>query len=137
MQKNSFLKSAILAIFLCIMFLFFWEFNAQRKGLVKDFEDDSELWSNNRAKVYLPSNKAVVFIGSSRIRYDLDIPTWEKFTHLEAIQLGMTGSSPLPILHNLAEDPKFKGKLIMDVTEFLLFNAAPLHSDLIIKQKPY
>jgi hypothetical protein len=75
--------------------------------------------------VYEPKDKATVFIGSSRIKYDIDIATWEDMTGDKAIQLADVGSSPLPALYNLADDEDFKGKLVIDVTEFLFFNKAP------------
>src|SRR5579862_8556934 len=74
---------------------------------------------------YEPSDKATVFIGSSRIKYDLDIPTWESATNTHAIQLAMVGSTPRPLLADLANDPNFKGKLVVDITEFLFFSDLP------------
>jgi hypothetical protein len=38
------------------------------------------------------------------------------------------GSTPIPVLENLANDKKFKGKLIIDVTEGLFFSASPQNS---------
>jgi hypothetical protein len=78
--------------------------------------------------VYQPSDKATVFIGSSRIKFDLDIPTWEKKTGEKAIQLAVVGSSPILPLQDLANDENFKGKLIIDVTEPLFFSTAPPYS---------
>jgi hypothetical protein len=72
--------------------------------------------------VYEPSDKTVVFIGSSRIKYDLDIPTWESITGCHAVQLAVEGSSPRPALNDLADDPDFKGRLIVDITEGLFFS---------------
>jgi hypothetical protein len=71
--------------------------------------------------VYEPQDKATVFIGSSRIKFDTDIDNWESTTGEHAIQLACVGSTPLPVLDNLANDEKFKGKLIVDVVEGLFF----------------
>ena len=102
-----------------------WELYLRNKGITPDFDDSPELWANARDMVYQPADKATVFIGSSRIKYDLDIPTWENLTTTRAIQLAMVGSSPRTMLTDLADDPNFKGKLIVDVTEVLFFNEAP------------
>lgn len=83
------------------------------------------LWSDKRKQVYQPSENATVFIGSSRIKFDLDIPTWQSLTGDHAIQLANVGSSPRLMLEDLANDENFKGKLIIDVTEFLFFSNAP------------
>ncbi|MEO6490886.1 MAG: hypothetical protein ABIO04_13165, partial [Ferruginibacter sp.] len=41
-----------------------------------------------------------------------------------AIQLACVGSNPIPVLEDLANDKKFKGKLIVDVTEVLFFSTS-------------
>jgi len=125
MQKNSTAKSAVLAVALLAIFLVSYELYLRHQGFQADYDDSPELWSDKRAMIYEPADKATVFIGSSRIKYDLDIPTWESLTGTHAIQLAMPGSSPRSIFDNLANDPKFKGKLIVDVTEFIFFNPAP------------
>jgi hypothetical protein len=121
MQIQLTAKSAILAVIIVFSFVISWELYLRHRGYPADYDDGPELWSHNRAMVYEPADKATVFIGSSRIKYDLDIPTWEKSTGTHAIQLAMVGSSPRLILTNLAEDPRFKGRLIIDVTEGLFF----------------
>jgi hypothetical protein len=125
MKRVLFVKQAILTTVLVLMAVASWEIYLRHKGVPTDFDDNDELWANKRAMVYEPADKATVFIGSSRIKYDLDIPTWEKITGKHAIQLAMVGSSPRLFLTDLANDPKFKGKLIIDVTEVLFFSQAP------------
>jgi hypothetical protein len=125
MQTNSSAKSAILALILVLTVIGSWELYLRHKGIKPDYDDDAELWADKRAMVYEPSDKATVFIGSSRIKYDLDIPTWESITRTHAIQLAMVGSSPRLLFDDLANDPNFKGKLIVDVTEVLFFTYEP------------
>jgi len=122
MQNHLSAKSAILAIILVLIFVVSWELYLRHKGAVIDYDDSPELWAHNRAMVYEPADKATVFIGSSRIKYDLDIPTWERLTGNHAIQLAMVGSSPRHFLTDLADDTSFKGKLVVDVTEVLFFS---------------
>jgi hypothetical protein len=125
MQTKSLGKSAVLALAIVLTFFISWELYLRQKGAVPDYDDNAELWAHTRAMVYEPADKATVFIGSSRIKYDLDIPTWESLTGKHAIQLAMVGSSPRPFLDDLANDPNFKGKLVVDVTEVLFFNLEP------------
>ena len=128
MQTYPSVRSAVLATFLVLFFIISWELYVRYKGVAPDFDDSPELWANKRAMVYEPANSATVFIGSSRIKYDLDIDTWEKLTGTHAIQLAMPGSTPRPLFDDLANDPAFKGKLVVDVTEILFFNLAPYNS---------
>jgi hypothetical protein len=99
-----------------------WEIYLRNKGIGISYDDGKELWADKRAQVYAPQDKATVFIGSSRNKYDLDINTWESLTGDHAIQLAIEGMSPLPILDDLANDKKFKGKLVIDLTEILFFS---------------
>lgn len=125
MQDKHFTKAALLALGIVILTLVSWEFFLRSKGLKPDYEDGGALWSDKRKMVYEPADKATVFIGSSRNKFDIDIPTWESLTGDHAIQLAIEGSSPLPILEDLALDEKFKGKLVIDVSEPLFFSLSP------------
>jgi hypothetical protein len=105
-----------------------WEIYLRSQNLKPSYDDNDALWANQRARVYEPAPETVVFIGSSRIKYDLDIPTWEKLTGKKAVMLAMTGSNPRPVLTDLANDENFKGDLIIDVTEGLFFSDAPFYA---------
>jgi hypothetical protein len=122
MQSKHFLKAAVLTVFLVAVFVVCWEYHWRSKGFPVAFNDDDALWAEKRAEVYVPASSATVFIGSSRIKFDLDIATWQNTAGEKAIQLSMVGTSPRPLLQDLADDEKFKGKLIIDVTEPLFFN---------------
>ena len=122
MQEKKFLRAGLLTLILGFGFILFYELRLRQLGYGVSFDDNETLWANQRKQVYQPSDKAVVFIGSSRIKFDLDIPTWNAQTGTNAVQLAMVGSNPVPLLHNLAEDKNFAGRLIVDVTEVLFFN---------------
>src|ERR1700744_6114078 len=122
MQTHMPGKSALLALIIVIAFFASLELYLRHQGAVADYDDGPELWAHSRDMVYESSDKATVFIGSSRIKYDLDIATWEKLTGNHAIQLSMVASSPRHFLTDLANDPNFKGKLVVDVTEVLFFS---------------
>lgn len=137
MSSSNFSKAGLLAVFLLLSFLIGWELFLRHKQLKPSYDDNEALWSDKRARVYLPSDKATVFIGSSRIKYDLDIDTWQKQTGLQAVQLAMVGSTPLPVLEDLSNDPKFRGNLVIDVTEFLYFSTSPRNTQQPIKNIAY
>lgn len=124
MNYSSLLKAGILTLILVIVSVASWELYLRSKGVETFYLDDPALWTHNRDMVYEPADKATVFIGSSRIKFDLDIDTWQSITGDHAIQLACVGSNPIPILENLAADKNFKGKLVVDVTEGLFFSTA-------------
>src|SRR5271154_1159752 len=135
MQNNSIMRAGWLAIFLSLVAVAWWEIHLRNKGNEISFDDDEALWADKRGMVYEPSDKATVFIGSSRIKFDLDIPTWQNLTGDHAIQLANVGSSPRPVLEDLANDKNFKGKLIIDVTEGLFFSVSAAPNDLLTNKK--
>jgi len=122
MPSNHFIKAALLTAVIVVAFIAIWESYWRNKGFDIAYNDDEALWAKERRKVYKPKDQATVFIGSSRIKFDLDIPTWERLTGDEVVQLSLVGTSPRPLLHDLANDENFKGKLIVDITEGLFFD---------------
>src|SRR6185295_20255220 len=117
MQPTPFIKAGLLAIVIAILAAISWEIHLRNDDLKISYDDNSALWANKRAMVYEPADQATVFIGSSRMRFDLDIPLWQRMTGEHAIQLAQDGGDPRPVLTDLANDKNFKGKLIIDVTE--------------------
>ena len=135
MQPTPFVKAGLLAIVIAILAAISWEIHLRNDDLKITYDDNEALWANKRAMVYEPADQATVFIGSSRIKYDLDIPTWQALTGNHAIQLANVGSSPRPVLRDLANDPNFKGRLIVDVTEGLFFSPTEAFYDKRTKKK--
>jgi len=129
MQINQFFKATVLALILVIGFVVCWEWYWRLRGFTVAYNDDKVLWATQRKNVYKSSDQATVFIGSSRSRFDLDIETWKKETGEEGIQLAFGGTSPRPILHDLARDEKFKGKVIIDVAEQLFFSVDSMRGE--------
>jgi hypothetical protein len=125
MNNPSLAKAGILTFILVATSVMSWEFYVRSKGFDTSYDDEGGLWSHKRDMVYEPADQSTVFIGSSRIKFDLDINYWENVTGSHAIQLACVGSTPIPVLQNLADDEKFKGKLVVDVTEILFFSDAP------------
>ncbi|MEO5907461.1 MAG: hypothetical protein ABIQ11_12090 [Saprospiraceae bacterium] len=125
MSPQTLKKSALLTVVLVTLIVAGWELYIRSTGFDIGFDDGGSLFAHHRARVYEPKDQSTVFIGSSRIKFDLDIDTWKSLTGEDAIQLACVGSTPRPVLENLANDPEFKGKLVVDVTEGLFFSMAP------------
>jgi hypothetical protein len=116
MNPKHFAKAAVTALVLILIFTAGLEYYWRSNGYQLSYNDDKILWANVRRQVYEPADRATVFAGSSRIKWDIDIETWEKLTGEKAIQLGLVGTSPRKVVFDLANDEKFAGKLIVDVT---------------------
>lgn len=126
MNSKHFIKAGVLATILVLTGLVCWEAFWRVKGYEPTYNDDKALWALHRPNARLPMDEATVFIGSSRIKFDLDIPTWQKLTGEKAVQLAIVGTSPRLVLKDLAEDENFKGKLVIDITEPLFFSQNPI-----------
>lgn len=124
MSPQSLKRAAILMCVMVVAFLVAWELYLRADGTDHAFDEGGPLFSTQRAKVYLPPDQSTVFIGSSRIKFDLDNETWKELTGETPVQLACVGSTPLPVLYDLAADPAFHGKLLVDVTEGLFFSLA-------------
>jgi len=67
---------------------------------------------------------STVLVGTSRIQAAIDPLVWADATNGEPpIQLALVGSSPVPILENLAADPEFAGTIVYGVVPRFFFNA--------------
>jgi hypothetical protein len=123
MLSKPMFKAGLLTLLLVVAFIAGWESYWRSQGFTPTFNDDKALWAVKRAEAYTP--RSTVFIGSSRIKFDLDIPTWEKLTGEDAVQLALVGTSPRLLLTDLANDENFRGKLVIDIIEVLFFAQIP------------
>ena len=129
MPEKSLWRPAVLMLVLVVLVIGGWELYLRSSGIPLSYDNGKELWADKRAMIYEPADKATVFLGSSRIKYDLDIPTYEQTTGKHAIQLAAEGSSPLPILIDLGKDRRFAGKVVVDITEAIFFSEAGPRGD--------
>jgi hypothetical protein len=83
-----------------------------------DYEDTASVWQTQRERA---TGDAVVLIGSSRMWEDIDLTTWQQTTGKRPIQLAIAGRNPRPVLSELAQDPKFHGLVLCEVTPYLFF----------------
>ena len=87
------------------------------QGLRPSVPDDTNLWRFWRTRVYEPRGKVVVFLGTSRIRSDIDLQTLAtRAPTFRSVQLGVNGDvSPLGTLRSLALDPRFRGVVVCEL----------------------
>ncbi|MEO6538816.1 MAG: hypothetical protein ABIT07_09980 [Ferruginibacter sp.] len=125
MEASSLKKAGILSLIVALIIMGCWEFYLRSIGVSNSFDDNEALWAYKRAQIYDEPERSTFFIGSSRIKFDIDLRTWKEVTGEKPVQLALVGTSPQLILKNLADDKNFNGKLIVDGTEFILFSRDP------------
>ena len=124
MEAAKLKMAGIFTVVLVMASVAAWEFYLRNKGVSFSFDDNEALWAYERSQIYKEPG-ATFFIGASRIKFDLDIQTWENITGEKAVQLALVGTSPQLILQDLANDERFAGKLIVDITEMVIYSRDP------------
>lgn len=114
-------KTALLTLALVLTAVVGWELFCRSLPLPLSYNDDESLWASKRREVYQSSPAGPVLIGSSRMNFDLDQPTWTAMTGHKPVQLSVVGTSPRPLLTDLGNDSDFRGTVLIDVTEALFF----------------
>lgn len=108
-----------LALFLLLMTA--WELHWRAYGAAPAFRNSDGAWADQRRRINTGEGGKTVLIGSSRMLFDVQLPEWERATGERPIQLSLEGTSPLPVLEDLADDPDFTGRLLIDATPTSLF----------------
>src|SRR5688500_16728224 len=88
------------------------EFYARSTGYAPTLNAPPDLWAEARASVQPDS---LVLIGTSRMLFDLDLDLLEQGLGRRPTQLAIVGSSPFPILADLAADEAFRGTVLLDI----------------------
>ncbi|WP_090145603.1 hypothetical protein [Dyadobacter soli] len=121
MKKTNYLKTACLAAAFAGIFVTGWESYLRQCGFTLSYNDDESLWAHTRKNIYEATPAGPVIVGTSRSKFDIDLGTWKSITGKEPVQLAIVGTTPRPVLQDLANDPDFKGTVIVDVMEMLFF----------------
>jgi hypothetical protein len=99
-----------------------WEWHWRNFGAIPSIRDDAALWARERGRIDHGEGDATVLIGASRTFFDVQLPVWEKLSGRRPIQLALNGTSPTTELESLADDPNFKGRLLVGVAPDVFFS---------------
>lgn len=99
-----------------------WEWHWRTFGVVPGYRNSDGAWARQRRRINAGEGDATVIIGSSRVLFDLQLPIWERLASERPIQLALEGTSPVPILEDLADDSDFTGRLLIGVAPVLFFS---------------
>ncbi len=108
-----------------------WEIHARNHGYAPSLNDTPDLWAEQRAKVRPDS---LVLVGTSRMLFNADLDVIEQGLGQRPIQLALAGSSPFPVLADLARDESFHGTVLLDIVP-AMFLAPPGSPPMEVAQK--
>lgn len=119
------LKTWLLAITLVAVVLGGGELFWRERGFRPSVKDNAELWSRLRSRLDGNAKNGVVLLGSSRTQVGLNPRVLSAgLGQAEVVQLAIDGSSPVPILKDLAEDSGFAGVVVCEVAPTMFFAAS-------------
>ena len=108
-----------------------WELYWRAFGASPSYRNSNGEWAQQRRRIDAGEGNKTVLIGSSRVLFDVQLPVWEKFAGERPIQLAMEGTSSVPMLEDLAADPKFTGRLLVGVAPELFFSGFAYRGDVV------
>ena len=113
----------VAALMLFVALVAAWEWHWRAYGSeTGHYRNSDGLWAIQRRRIDQGEGDATVIVASSRLLFDVRLPTWERLAGKRPIQLALEGTSALPVLEDLAADPAFHGKLIVGITPQLFFS---------------
>lgn len=94
-----------------------WEFHARSLGFeAGDLGGEPSGWAEQRRRLDT-EDPAVAIIGDSRILFDTDLERFRQMTGTKPVQLALEGTNARPFLEDIADHSKFRGLLIVGITE--------------------
>jgi hypothetical protein len=113
---------AIITVAMTALLATGWEILARQRGFRPGLDDTPDLWARARERFDKAPPNQIVFIGSSRILFDLDIEEFHKAAGgPRPIQLATVGTNELFLLEQLAANPSFRGTAIVSFVPGLTF----------------
>ena len=112
-------KLGAFVFFAVALLMVAWEWNAHRLQLrAGDLDDSPQSWAEQRR---LADVSPVTIIGDSRILFDTDLDRFQQLTGVRPIQAAIVGTNGRALLESFANDPKFKGLLIVGMADTSFF----------------
>lgn len=122
---------AALAITLLVVLVTGWEWHWRSFGSTPTIENSNGLWARERRRIDDGDGHNTVIVGDSRSLFDLDLDTWQRLSGERPVQLSIEGTSALFTLEDLADDPHFKGRVLIGVAPQVFFLAFGFRADVV------
>lgn len=99
-----------------------WELLVRDAGLGPAYVDNRGLWADTRHRLNKAGHDAIVLLGASRMQRAVDVETMSDQFSRPVFQLSLEGSSYMPVLENLAVDPRITGTVVVSIASAFTFN---------------
>lgn len=119
------------SFFLFIALIACWEGYWRNFGATPGYYNSKGEWALQRRRIDEGEGGKTVLTGASRVLFDVQLPVWEKLAGERPIQLAIEGTSPVPMLEDLAADPQFTGHVLVGVASDVFFTGQSFHADVV------
>ena len=125
------LRIFLIMLPLTALLLVGWEMYWRAFGVIPSYRNSNGEWAEQRRRIDQGEGGKTVLIGASRVLFDVQLPVWERLTGERPIQLAIEGTSPLPVMEDLAADPNFTGRLLIGVAPDIFFSGFTYRGDVL------
>ena len=115
-------RSWLVAIIFLLVAFAAWEMKWRAWGAEPTYRNSEASWNMQRRRIDRGEGDKTVLLGASRVLFDVNLDTWQRVMGERPIQLAIEGTTPLPILEELASNPKFTGKVLVGVAPDVFFD---------------
>ena len=115
-------KAWLLAAAIVLLVVGGWEILVRGAGHAPEFADNRALWLSARHRLTTPDPSVIAVLGASRVQRAVDGNVLADALGRPVVQLAVEGSSGLPVLENLAADPRFRGTVVISIAPPFSFN---------------
>jgi len=120
--QSKWLQAWLLAASLVVLVVAAWEGALRQATLEPEYSDNRALWLSARHRLSHPDATVIAVLGASRVQRAVDVDVLSDRINHPVVQLAIEGSSGLPVLENLAADPRFHGTVIFSIAPAFSFN---------------
>jgi hypothetical protein len=121
-------RIAVAALAMLLLMLGAWEWHWRAFGATPSIRNTDALWAIQRRSIDNGEGGATVLVGDSRMFFNLQLPVWERLDGKRPIQLSFEGTSPLRFMEDLAADPRFTGRLLVNIAPVMFFEEFGRHA---------
>jgi hypothetical protein len=112
----------VMALALSLLAVGSWEALIRSAALGPEFADNRALWVSTRHKLNSYGANAIAVLGASRVQRAIHPETLAQELGGQVAHLAVEGTSAIPLLEDLAVDPRFRGTIIFSVAPAFSFN---------------
>ncbi len=126
---KSLRPGALIGLITAVLLLSGWELYWRDYGSTPSYRNSDGLWAMQRRRINRGEGDKTVVTGSSRLFFNTHLDVWEHEAGERPIQLALEGTSPVPLMEDLAGDPDFTGTLLVGVAPGIMFSGYAYRGD--------